>query len=111
MTVNKKLKDALKDIAKIKPHEHQGNGDDTYLVFNYNTLPSDYGDDEPEHEIYYVQVHLYAPAIKNTLSMQRDIKRALYKAGFTWARVLDASDSDGQHIVFECQISEAVEVE
>jgi len=106
---------ALSPIAPTQADEYtpdEGLGaDDTYIVFNYNSIPVDYGDDAPGHEVYSVQVHLFCPSGVNSLPMRRQIKKALLAAGFTWPAYINASDKDGQHHVFECQTAQAAEAE
>lgn len=112
---NNRLMAALEPIAPTQadeyiPDEERG-AVDTYIVFNYNSYPADFGDDAPGHEVYSVQVHLFCPSGVNSLSMRREIKAALAAAGFTWPAYINASGKDGQHHVFECQTAQAPEVE
>lgn len=74
-----------------------------YCTFNYNTIPDNFGDDEPEHERVLIQVHLYAPLGFDTIEKRRAIPKALASAGMTWPTYTNASDKDGQHHVFECE--------
>ena len=62
-----------------------------------------YGDDEPGWERWLAQVHLFAPPADNCIRRAAQTKRALFAAGFTWPSMVDASDEDGQHYVFECE--------
>ena len=114
MSVNNKIKAALNGIAPVQAGEYEPDQDravDTYIVINYNSNPADFGDDEPAHEVFSVQVHLYCPGGVNSLSMRREIKAALAGSGFSWPAYVDASDRDGQHHVFECMIAAGVGVE
>lgn len=79
-----------------------------YYVFNYTTTGADFADDEPEHERYLVQVHLFAPLDENIVQRKKQTKKVLQDAGFTWPETHNASEGDGQHIVFECEIAEGV---
>ena len=110
MSINATLKAALDPIAPAEADVYEGKAK-TYIVFGYNSIPADFGDNEPSHERFLVQVHLFAPAGENTLSRRRRIKKALAAAGATWPSYTNASDKDGQHHVFECEIAEAVGVE
>lgn len=78
-------------------------------MFNYDTLGADFADDAPGHERYLVQVHLYAPRTFDASERVRRTKRALADAGFTWPDTVNASDADGQHIVFECEYAEGID--
>lgn len=104
--INARLVEALKPIAPTVGDQYEGDAD-TYIVFNYNSVPSDFGDDEPGHEVFSVQVHFYCPGGANNLSQRCRIKTALTAAGFTAPSYVNASDKDGQHHVFECQLAQA----
>lgn len=111
MSLNSILTAALTPIAPTEADTYEGGATasqaegkrEVYITFNYDTLPDDFGDDEPGHERALVQVHLYAPAGRNVLPQRRAVKRALQGAGFTWPRYTNASDKNGQHHVFECE--------
>ena len=105
MSLNSTLKTALESIAPTAPDVYLGD-ETTYIIFNYNSIPADFGNDAPAHERYLVQVHLYCPHSVNSLSMRRSIKTALTGAGFTWPAYENASDEEGQHHVFECEIAQ-----
>lgn len=101
MTINKAIRFAL----SIFPYECYYNTytgtDETYLVFNYTMVPDAYSDDEPEYNRYLCQVHFYAPFTFNSIAISQQIKQVLEDAGFTYPEQTDASDEEGQHIVFE----------
>ena len=84
---------------------------DQYYVFNYSTLGTDYADDTPGHERYLIQVHFFCPRVFDSVLRVAQTKQKLFAAGFTWPSVINASDEDGQHIVFECEIAAAAGVE
>ena len=115
MSLNAVLMAALSTIAPTMPDEFipddTESSVDTYITFNYNSNPDDFGDDEPGHEVFSIQVHLFCPPGVNSLSMRRDIKKALDGAGFTWPSYVNASDKDGQHHVFECETAQSPGVE
>ncbi|WP_418972628.1 hypothetical protein [Allofournierella sp.] len=107
MSINSDLRAALEPIAPAFQDVYTG-PQKTYIVFNYNSIPADFGDDAPAHERFFVQAHLYAPAGVNTLRQRKKIKAALLGAGLTWPSYTNASDKDGQHHVFECETAEAL---
>lgn len=74
-----------------------------YYTFVCQSIGDAYGDDEPGCERWLVQVHLFAPLGENCIRRAGATKRALFAAGFTWPRMVDATDQDGQHYVFECE--------
>ena len=111
MTVDARIKAAL-DVFKdpVENAVYQGKAE-RYYTFNYATLGTDHADDAPQHERYLVQVHFFAPLNFNHTKRVRDTKRALFDAGFTFPDTTSASDEDGRHIVFECEIAEGVDMD
>lgn len=79
-----------------------------YYTFSCDSLGDDFGDDEPGAEVWLVQVHLFAPLWENCVGRVRETKRALFAAGFTWPDVTDATDTDGQHYVFEFKTAQGI---
>ena len=110
MNINQTLKAALDPIAPAEADAYEGKKG-VYITFNYGTIPTNYGDDEPEHERVSIQVHLYAPLGFDITQKRRAVKKALAAAGFTWPSYTNASDKDGQHHVFECETAQEVGAE
>lgn len=79
-----------------------------YYTFVCQSIGDAYGDDEPGCERWLVQVHLFAPLGENCIRRAGATKRALFAAGFTWPRMVDATDHDGQHYVFECEMAAGI---
>lgn len=77
-----------------------------YVVWNYDELPRVFADSAPHASVYLVQVHLYCPHKENPTEAIQALRRALWDAHFTWPSLTDASDSDGQHWVLECQYTD-----
>ncbi len=82
-----------------------------YYTFSCDSLGDDYGDDGPGCERWLVSVHLFAPLCEDCTHRVRETQRALSAAGFTWPGVVDVTDQDGQHYVFECETVHGLEVE
>lgn len=80
MSINSTLKAALEPIAPVEADTYQGSKG-TYITIGYNSVAADYGDDEPDHEVFLVSVHLFAPTGENTIAKRRAIKKALAAAG------------------------------
>ena len=80
-----------------------------YYTFLCESFGDDYGDDEPGCERWLVSVHFFAPLGENCLQRVRETKGALFRAGFTWPRCVDATDQDGQHYVLECETAEPIQ--
>lgn len=112
MTINDAIRTALSYYGHFEypcyANTYTGK-DDTYFVFNYNVVPDSYGDDEPEYARYIIQVHFYCPMTLDTVEIAKKVRLALEKMGFTYPEQVDASDEEGQHIVFECEGIEYIE--
>lgn len=96
-------------VEKSTLYAASGEGAARYYVFSCNSLGDDFGDDGPGCERWLVSVHLFAPLWENCVRRVRETKRALFAAGFTWPRCTDASDENGQHYIFECEIVSGME--
>ena len=79
-----------------------------YYTFIVQSFGAAYGDDEPGCERWLAQVHLFAPLAENCILRAAQTKKALFEAGFTWPSMVDATDQDGQHYVFECETAAGV---
>lgn len=77
-----------------------------YVVWNYNQIGQVYAEGVPHAARYLVQVHFYLPHKEDPRADILSLSRALSAAGFTWPDVTDASDSDGQHWVLECEYAD-----
>ena len=82
-----------------------------YYTFALSSRGPARRDEAPRGEVWQGAVHLVAPLDGHYAPRQRQTKEALHRAGFTWPRCVDASDQEGQHLVFECEIVEEVEVD
>lgn len=110
MSINTRIIAALDGLTPEPPAPDTYKGTQAlYIVFNYTLIPADFGDDDAGHYRALVQVHLYAPHEKNTVSLRKEISRRLVAAGFTRPSITPASDAKGQHYAFECEDIEAVE--
>ncbi len=110
MSINSRIVVALDGLtpSPVSADTKKGNAAE-YIVFNYTTIPADYGDDEAGHYRLLVQVDLFAPHEKNTVALRREISRRLVSAGFARPSITPASDERGQHYVFEFEDVAAVE--
>lgn len=109
MSINQRIMDALSDFGyPVSPTVYEGEAEQ-YFVFNYSTMGADFGDDAPQQEKYLVQVHFFCSPSFNSVGRAKQIKRKLFAAGFTWPEMTNASDRDGQHLVFECEAAEGVD--
>lgn len=89
--------------------------EETYFVFLLDSYPADFANDQPQHELTEVELHLFAPFSLNTRALRKQVRKALTDAGFTHPIVRDfsqaarKSDGAGQHVLFECEIAEGVD--
>lgn len=107
MTVNEKIKNALEHFGLPVTTDFFGGDAEEYFTFNYaDDRAADFGDDKPLHVVEYMQIHYFAPLEKNYLSMKKQVRKALFGAGFTYPVVTDATilSDKIRHLVFECSI-------
>jgi len=83
-----------------------GGEEQVYSTFNNSVIPTNYADDEPQHERVLIQLHLFAPKVMDTRILRRQIKLSVHEAGFTYPSQVDAGDDDEQHITFEFETVE-----
>lgn len=108
MSLNRKIISVVQPVVGICVADTYDAGlEDTYSTFNYTEIPEGMGDGRPHALRCSVQVHLYLPKDVNSLAMRRELRRAIAETkGFTAPTVTNASDSDGQHFVFEFEALE-----
>lgn len=104
MTVNQRLRTALEPLGMpVLP-----NVDTMHLerciVFHSDLRPVQFAGNRPCWYIALVQVHLFLPLREDGVALQGQVVRALAQAGFSWPEVVDATDEEGQHKVFECEL-------
>jgi len=109
MSLNTLIIKTLNDIAPVYPDVCNDDSQERYFVFNYNSWGGEFADDEPEHDIDFVQIHFFCPLKENTVSLRNTVKKRLRDAGFTHPSYTNITDETGQHLVFECEYAEAVE--
>lgn len=106
MTVDERLRNAVKPIVpECSPHLYRGKSDE-YCTWNYNELGAVFGDDTEDCGRYLLQLHYFLPHGRNGSSVKKRIKKALTDAGFTSPDILDVSDEEGQHYTFEFELEE-----
>ena len=111
VSIESRIRAALVPLGyKTYPATYDG-AEETYFVFNHNTLPDDFGNNQPQHERALIQVHFFCPHDFNSVKARKDVKLAMLNAGFTYPYMTDASDKAGQHWVFEFETAEAVDGE
>lgn len=77
-----------------------------YCTFNYAEYPDLFAESKANAIYYIVQIHYFCPRKTNPNEKKRQLRNALINAGFTTPSIINASDKDGQHFVFECEYSD-----
>jgi hypothetical protein len=114
MSVNETILTALAPLGfPVKPDRYTGE-EPVYLTFHVSRIGAMYANDAPRFDRCLVAVHLFAPYGWNSIETRREIRKRLFAAGFTWPEETPAemgneeNTNEGQHIVFECEIEEAI---
>lgn len=113
-TVNEIIVSALRPFGlPIAENLYEGK-EKEYFTYNFaDDRGADFGDNKPNADVAYMQVHYICPLKKSYADMRRQIRQALTDAGATWAQVTDLSDLSERlrHLVFEFEIENNYEVE
>ena len=109
MNVEKRIISALEFTGYKVYNNTFTSTDNAYFVFMINVNPELFANDEAQYGINDISLHFYCPVTQNTVTLRKDIKRALQSAGFTYPNEVDASDEHMQHIVFEFEVEEWLE--
>ena len=105
MSLEKTIRDALMTIVPVvEANVYTGDATE-YIVFNYDEMFF-YAEGTAKLRRCVVQVHWYLPHKINPLQKKRQIAQALDNAGFTYPGIINASDGEGQHYVFECEYAD-----
>ena len=106
MSINSTIRAAVTPIVAVcVPDVYTGTATE-YCTFNYSELPEVFADGKPDVIRYLVQLHWMFPKSTSPFSKKKQIKNALHNAGLTYPSVADASDSDGGHLIFECEATD-----
>lgn len=103
MTLNATLLSALRPVLPtVAPDVYTGS-EETYITFNYDLVPFGFSDDALRWWKALIQIHLVLPIGVNSVKLRGDLAAALMGAGFTPPEIVDATDKDRQHYVFETE--------
>lgn len=115
MTVNERLIAALSPLGFPVVSDLYTGDESEYITFNYATRGVLFADDAPGVESYFIQVHFLCAYDFDYVGPVNRIKRALFRAGFTWPEMVNATGDyaeaakEGRHYVFECELAEGVD--
>ena len=100
MSCDEAINQAFGQILPLYPNVYTGK-DLRYLVYNYYVIPEVFADSAAHAARYTIQLHLYIPHKENPNPTKLAIIDACVGNGFTFPRMTNASDGEGQHYVFE----------
>ena len=106
MNVEKRIIAALEFTGYKVYNNTYTSTDRAYFVFVVNVNPEMFANDEVQYGINDISLHFYCPVTQNTVTLRKQIKKALQTEGFTYPIEVDASDEHMQHIVFEFEVEE-----
>ena len=99
-------------VPTVVPHVYRGK-ELEYITYNYSTLPVLDAESAPRAAVHLLQVHWRLPAkaegaVDNSNPNPKKllISEALADVFGSWPSIVDASDEEGQHYVFELQAME-----
>ena len=88
----------------VEPNDYDGE-EREYISFVYSELGVIYADGKPDAIRYLVSIHWYLPRGKNPEIGKNRIRNLLLDAGATWPNIVNASDKEGQHYAFSCEMT------
>lgn len=104
MTVNESIIKALAPFGDPVAPNIYTKGKSRYYTFNYDLVPARFADNGPLFYKALIQIHFVCPLNDNSIRRRRETIQAIVAGGFGWPEVVDASDRDTQHYVFETEI-------
>lgn len=108
MNLDERIRTALAGICDVVvPQVYTGEKPE-YIVYNYSEYPISFANNSPRMAGYSIQIHLFMPLKVNPNAKKESIKNALFAAGFTYPSIVDVTDEDGQHYVFETAAKKVV---
>lgn len=106
MSIDAKINDAIKSVvSECKPNIYTGTAKE-YCVYTYDEIPELFAESTANAKRYSINVNLYMPHGANPNAKKKAIATALKQAGFTYPEITNASDSDGQHYSFDCEVTD-----
>lgn len=109
MNLNQRLIKALSPLGLPAAPDVDVKHRNRTFTFNYELLPTQFADGRPLYWRALVQVHLFLPLEEDSVALRGMVPGILAGAGFTWPEVVDATDGQSQHYVFETETIMKVE--
>ena len=115
MSVNSRIIKALKPFGYPVNLDFYNGKEERYFSFNYaDDRATSYADNEPVEAKAWVQIHLFLPAKENYLTLKKQVRKALFRADFSYPSVeMDVEDEiePVRHLIFECETHNNEELE
>lgn len=114
MSIESRIVEAVAFTKMPCAHPNYDGEEKAFFTFNMDAIPSNFADDTPLHDRWLIQLHMFAPVTQNTRKLRKQVRQAIFDAGFTYPDQIDASEAfkktDGseQHIVFEFEDAEGI---
>lgn len=81
-----------------------------HFTYNYaNDRGTLFADNAPQTRIASVQVHLVIPAEEDFIGIKEEVRKNLFRQGFTYPQITVLKEEKKRHIIFECDIEESEE--
>lgn len=103
MSINSVIRNAVTGIGIPCMPDYYAGEEKVYCTFNYTEYPRDFADNGPQEVLYDVQVHLFLPIGMNPIALKKKIRDALVAEGVLYPTILNLTDQEYQHYVFECE--------
>ncbi len=103
MNLDEEIRGAVLPIVPIcEPVRYDGS-EEEYCFFSYDERGGAFGDDTADVLLYDLTLHWHLPRGVNPNSKKRRLRHALEDIGFTSPVIINASEGDDQHFIFECE--------
>ena len=81
-----------------------------YFTYNYaDDRGALFADNTPQTTIASVQVHLVIPSEEDFTGIKDEVRKSLFRQGFTFPQITVLKEEKKRHIIFECDIEESEE--
>ena len=102
--IDSKIRTALEPLGlPVCPHDYEGE-ELEYITFVYSELGALHANGAAQAIRYLVTLSWYLPNGNDPGQGKARIRQLLKAAGSTWPDIVNASDDEGQHYVFEFEM-------
>lgn len=109
MDVNEKIVNTLKPlISNVWFQTKLDTGAEVYVIFNYeDDRCEQFADNRPQVDVAYLQIHFFCGLADDVFMYKKEIRRLLFEAGFSYARITHTFEqvTQQQHLIFQCHIA------